>query len=90
MATTTTTTDKTWGQIVAKAWQDESFKRRLLADPAAVLKEHGVAIPAGVQVRVVENTDRVQHLTLPHKPSGELADADLQKVAGGMWMSQEN
>jgi hypothetical protein len=38
---TTATIDKAWGQIVARAWQDEAFKRRLLADPAAVLREQG-------------------------------------------------
>src|SRR5262245_49659796 len=50
-------TGKQWSQIVAKAWADESFKRRLLADPAAVLLEQGTAVPAGVQVRVVEDAD---------------------------------
>ena len=32
--------DKQWSQIVAKAWADANFKQRLLADPAAVLKEN--------------------------------------------------
>jgi hypothetical protein len=78
----TATTDKRWGQIVAQAWQDESFKRRLLADPTAVLKEHGISVPAGVQVRIVENTDQVRYLTLPLRPSQELSEADLEKVTG--------
>ena len=73
-----------WGQIVAKAWQDDAFKKRLLADPAAVLKEQGLELPAGTQIRVVENTDQVIHLTLPAKPlERELSEAELEGVAGG-------
>ena len=73
-----------WGQIVAKAWQDDGFKKRLLANPSAILKERGLEVPAGVQLRVVENTDQVVHLTLPAKPrKGELSDEQLEGVAGG-------
>src|SRR5262245_54676255 len=75
---------KQWGQIVAQAWADENFKRRLLAEPAAVLKEHGIAMPPGVQVKVVENTDQVRYLTLPVHPVGDLSEAELDRVAGGI------
>jgi hypothetical protein len=80
---TATTTDKAWGQIVARAWQDESFKRRLLADPAAVLKEEGMELPARVKVKILEDGDQVVHLTLPQKPQGELSEQALAEVAGG-------
>ena len=73
-----------WGQIVAKAWQDDAFKKRLLVNPSAVLKEQGLEVSAGVQVRVVENTDQVIHLTLPAKRrDGELSEDELENVAGG-------
>lgn len=73
-----------WGQIVAKAWQDDKFKRRLLTEPAAVAKEFGLQVSPGVQLRVVENTDTLVHLTLPAKPrDGEIADSELAGVAGG-------
>jgi hypothetical protein len=78
------TTNKAWSQIVAKAWQDEAFKRRLLADPAAVLKEHGMPVPPGVQLRVLEDSDTLRHLTLPQVPSAELAEADLEQIAAGL------
>jgi hypothetical protein len=43
-----------WGRVVARAWDDEAFRRRLLAEPASVLCEEGIEVPAGVAVRVVE------------------------------------
>lgn len=77
-----------WSQIVAKAWADETFKKRLLADPAGVLMGHGMIVPAGVEVRVVENTDQVRYLTLPVRPTGEtggaLNEEELARVAGGI------
>jgi hypothetical protein len=73
-----------WDRIVTKAWQDESFKKRLLAEPALLLKEHGLEIQPDKQLRLFEDTDRILHLVLPAKPSGELTDADLDAVAGGL------
>jgi hypothetical protein len=73
-----------WGQIIAKAWADEKFKTRLLANPAAVLKEQGLKIPPGCQVKIVEDTDKVVHLTLPAKSStDELSEDELENIAGG-------
>ena len=72
-----------WGQVVAKAWTDESFKQRLLAEPATVLREQGMEVPPGVEVRVVENTGTVAHLVLPTRPAeGELSEAELERAAG--------
>jgi hypothetical protein len=76
--------EKTWSQIVVRAWRDEDFKRRLLANPNDVLKEMGVHPPSGMQIKVVENTDRTVYLPLYAKPSsGELSEEDLRQVAGG-------
>ena len=73
-----------WGQIVATAWKDESFKKRLLANPAAIFKEQGLEMPAGMQIHVVENTDEVLHLILPARPrEAELNDDELTGVSGG-------
>jgi hypothetical protein len=72
-----------YGKVIARAWRDPAFKARLLADPHGALKDAGVAVPAGVTVKAVENTDKHFHLVLPPKPAGELSDEALDKVAGG-------
>jgi hypothetical protein len=36
-------------KIIAKAWMDEEFKKKLLADPMASLKEEGAEISPGVK-----------------------------------------
>ena len=77
---------KKMGQLIAKCWADDGFKRKLLADPAATLKAQGVALPAGVSIKALENTDKVFHLVIPAKPT-DLSDEDLDKVAGGMTSS---
>jgi nitrile hydratase len=46
-------------RLVARAWVDESFRARLLADANAVLPELGLSMGGGLQeqrLRVVENT----------------------------------
>jgi hypothetical protein len=69
-----------YARITAQAWRDEDFKKRLMSDPAAVLKEYGVNLPSGRQVRVVENTDHVFNLVLKQKPH-DLTHEELDKGA---------
>ena len=73
-----------YGQLIAKAWTDEEFKARLLADPKAAMKEVGMDVPEGMEVEVVESTQEKAYLVIPAKPGpGELSDEDLDNVAGG-------
>lgn len=76
-------------QVIARARTNEAFRRRLLADPAAVLKEEGVEIPAGLELSVVEDTGNVVHLVIPEPPPpplpDELSDEQLEHVAGGFF-----
>ncbi|MFV3127226.1 NHLP leader peptide family RiPP precursor [Niveispirillum sp. KHB5.9] len=74
--------DKAASKIIAKAWADDGFKARLLADPAAVLKAEGLEIPAGIAVRVVEETSTTRTLVLPARPT-DLSDDELDSVDGG-------
>lgn len=72
-------------KVVALAWSDASYKSKLMSDPAAALAEAGVDVPAGLTVKVVENTPDVFHLVIPEAPEQELTDEDLEKVSGGLF-----
>jgi hypothetical protein len=76
--------DLLWSQIVARAWCDEGFMKRLRSNPRDVLSEHGLEVPEGMDVRVEEGTEvkvregsMVRHFILPATPPGELTDEDL-------------
>ena len=72
--------------LFAACWKDEALKARLMADPKAVLAEHGMAVPDGMEVKVVENADNCVHITMPANPnaSRELSDEELGNAAGGL------
>ena len=71
--------------LFAACWKDEALKARFMADPKAVLAEHGIDVPANIDVNVVENSDNTVHITMPAGPTGagELSDVELNNVAGG-------
>ena len=73
-----------WNQIVARAWCDDDFMKRLLADPLAALGEHDLLVPLGTNIEVVigsevriEETDAVHRFILPARPAHELVEEDL-------------
>jgi hypothetical protein len=77
-----------WGTVVAHAWGDDAFRRRLLAEPAGVLREEGIDVPAGVAVRVIEseNAEAGEDETcfwLPPRPhDDDLVEDDLGLAPG--------
>lgn len=73
---------KILGKIFSQCWVDEAFKQRFIADPAAILKEAGLEAPAKMELKVLENTDKLKYIVLPAK-SDELSDDQLDSVAGG-------
>ncbi len=74
---------KAYGKLVAKAWSDDDFKARLLSDPMTVFRENDLTIPEGMEIRMVENTEKITHFILPPEPSDELMDEELDGAAGG-------
>ncbi len=68
-------------KVIEKACSDESFRERFLADPKAVLEEYGITVPAGLNVEVVEQTDKLRYVVLPFRPE----DAE-----GGSWMCEDD
>jgi hypothetical protein len=55
-----------------------------MSDPKAVLKEHGLEFPDGIDVKVVENAADCVHITLPAAPAGSMgrSDDELSNAAG--------
>jgi hypothetical protein len=74
---------KKLGEVIKKAWDDEAFMQRLLEDATSVLKEQGIQLPEGMEVRAVQNAEKLTYLVFPPKPSRTVNDEELDKVAGG-------
>src|SRR5262245_34474771 len=76
-----------WSQIVARAWCDEDFMKRLLSAPREVLAKHDLEVSPDKEVEVVLGTEvkvngtgMVRRFVLPAGPPEELTDEEL---AGG-------
>jgi hypothetical protein len=57
-------------RVIAQAWQDEAFKKRLLAHPVEVLREAGLEVPDGMRAKVLQDRPTLKHLVIPVKPVG--------------------
>lgn len=90
--------DKKFGRLLAKAWLDDAFKDELLRDPKSALRNNGIDVPDGVEVKVAEvSSNEVSSLAdlplatpdrfvlaLPSKPSSAfMSDEELGRVVGG-------
>jgi hypothetical protein len=74
-------------QIAARAQQDPAYRQALLADPRAALEQaFGHELPANLRVQVIEQAPDTIYLMLPpeRQASGELSEAELDAVAGGL------
>ena len=62
----TTSCPANGGHVVARAWTDNTFRRRLLADANAAIAELGYSAGGGpsVVLRVVENTEQVHNVVV--------------------------
>ena len=74
-------------QLLAASASHPDLRASLLADPRAALRHFGIEIREGVEIRVVENTPEVLHLTLPPASSSadsdNLSDEQLEAANGG-------
>ena len=69
---------KKWALCVARAWADEDYKKRLLSDSAKALKDEGINLPEGINIKVVENTQSTIYMVLPAAPESE--DGAIENV----------
>ena len=51
-------------RVVARAWVDPAYKRRLLEDPETALAELGYPLVGSAKLGVLENTEKVHHLVV--------------------------
>lgn len=51
-------------KVVARAWTDDAYRQRLLADGTAAVAELGFGGPEGANIKVVENTDDVHNVVV--------------------------
>ena len=74
------------GACKKKAAVDAGFRKKLLADPAAAVKEvSGKEIPAGFKIKILENDPAYDAtFVLPPLISGNLSDRELDEVAAGI------
>lgn len=72
---------KKWAKVISKAWSDSAFKKKLLENPGTTLAAEGISLPKGVQVKIHEQEENIFHFNLPEKPTGELSEDKLFKIA---------
>ncbi len=72
-------------EAIAHAWTDANYKSRLVAEPGAALAEHGIEVPEGTTVKVVENSADTHHVVLPIRPANadKMSPEELEKIAAG-------
>jgi hypothetical protein len=75
-------------QIVARALKDESFKQKLMSDPALAKSEIetqlGQKLAANFKVNVLQETADTAYIVLPYTvPSEGMTEEQLESVASG-------
>lgn len=74
-----------YSKMIERTWSDPEFKKRLMEDPVAGLKEAGLEVPEGVEITVCEATPTHTFILLPPQPQTDqdLSEDDLEQVVGG-------
>ena len=72
--------------LAAFAADNPNYRDALMKDPKTVIeKQLNTSLPANLMVKAVQETADTAYVVVPHVPAeGELDDADLEKVAGGL------
>lgn len=68
-----------YGEILAKCWEDEAFKKRFITEADDVMAEFGLPVEEGVEYKVIQAPKLVNYMVLPNKNVKEAAQ-NLAKV----------
>ena len=80
------TPQKPYEALIKRCWEDNAFKQRLLANPAAVIDEAGLPIPVGVtEVKAIENGPSQLTIVIPPNPKN-FQDTSSKLIAGGYFI----
>lgn len=74
---------KKWEKIIAKAMSDQVFRLRLMKNPREALKDHGIELPANVNLKVLEEKADTRYLIIPRENAGAISEEDLKNIAAG-------
>lgn len=75
-----------YGEVIAKCWEDEAYKKRFIEDPETVLSDAGFVVEEGVTYKVIEQPKLVKYIVLPHANAKE----GVQTIAKGFLNASEN
>jgi hypothetical protein len=56
-------------EVIAKCWDDATFKEKLLSNPKQTLAEIGIEVPENLKIVAHENSDNEFHFVIPSKPT---------------------
>ena len=70
-------------KIIARAWKDENFRKKLLKNPKEVFKEYGFEIPANGEMKVLSEDPTHFYFVLPNTPvkHQEMSHEELERLA---------
>jgi hypothetical protein len=75
--------------IVSKAQSDPAFRQALLRNAkAAIEKEFALSLPTGVEFKTIQETDAIRYIVLPAEQTGELSEAVLTAISGGVTVNK--
>lgn len=68
-------------RVIARAWAEPGFKKRLKEDPRTALAEMGVSVEADLEIKTIESTGKQRYFVLPPAPDGQNSIDQLQARA---------
>ena len=71
------------------AVENPKYRQALISDPKGIVEKQFNTSLGSLKVQAIADTADTVHVVVPYVSSGELSDADLEKVAGGKQTSED-